>query len=93
MFCGFIPPSTSNLTSFEHSSIIVRMSVIFGRTDSMNFWPPNPGLTDINKAKSKSFIYFFTYVRSSAGLTAKPTLQPSSFIRAIELSKSSEASG
>src|SRR5262245_46522675 len=47
MLDGPMPPSTSMRAAWRPSSRRRRSSRTLGRTPVMNFWPPNPGFTDI----------------------------------------------
>src|SRR5437764_1100009 len=50
----FTPPSIETSTAREPSS--VRIWRIFGYTAGISFWPPNPGLTDITRPRSRSAV-------------------------------------
>mmetsp|Transcript_22958 Transcript_22958/g.78164 ORF Transcript_22958/g.78164 Transcript_22958/m.78164 type:complete len:247 (+) Transcript_22958:184-924(+) len=77
---GPTPPSTSIQGLTPASLHICLMAAIFSTWDSMNFWPPKPGFTDITRMRSTSES---TYLRQSMGvpgLSTTPDLQPRSRI-------------
>ena len=67
-------------------SIICRAWRSFVRDDGMNFWPPNPGLTDISRTMSTLSITWLNQSSGVAGLKTRPALQPCSRIRPRERS-------
>src|SRR5665811_2105849 len=71
------PPSTSRPTS---SGNRCRARAIFGSTEAMNFWPLNPGLTVIIRAKSMSPVTSCNIASGVAGFNETPALQPAARI-------------
>ena len=52
MLSALIPPSTSSQMSRPLAAMRARASRIFGSADAMNYWPPNPGFTDMMRMRS-----------------------------------------
>ncbi|SHX08363.1 Uncharacterised protein [Mycobacteroides abscessus subsp. abscessus] len=54
MVSSLMPPSISTTRVSSPESTSRRTAVTLGSTSAMNFWPPNPGSTDITSRVSKS---------------------------------------
>src|SRR5438876_368016 len=73
---GSIPPSTSMV---EAPTTLPSLPTLSGES-AMNGWPPQPGLTVMQRKTSASFTDSLTAATGVPGLIARPARQPSSRI-------------